>query len=54
VPFITRHLALTVLVGLPSDNPGFACPDLEAWNKEAVDPDPQDVDYFNSIAEFMP
>ena len=45
---------LLYLLGCISDNLGFACPDLEAWNNEEVDPDPQDVDYFNSLTEYMP
>ena len=43
------------LAGLPSDNSGFACPDpdLDAWKNERVDPDPQDINYFQELAEMQ-
>ena len=33
------------LVGLPSDNPGFVCPDSELWTEE-VAPTAEDIAYF--------
>ena len=36
------------LVGLLSDNPGLACPDLEAWTEE-VEPTAEDRAYFQDI-----
>ena len=52
---ITPSGSSFTLAGLLSDNPGFACPDsdLDAWNDEGVDPDPQDMDYFQELAEMQ-
>ena len=43
------------LAGLFSDNPGLACsdPGLDTWNAGAVDMDPQNLDYFQELADMQ-
>jgi len=40
----TLTIWVLALAGLPTNNPGFACPDLTAWTE--VDPSAEDQDYF--------
>jgi len=42
--FVLTIWVLLALAGLPTNNPGFACPDLTAWTE--VDPLVEDQAYF--------
>jgi len=48
--FILTIWVLLALIGLPTNNPGFSCPDLAAWTE--VDLSAQDKAYFEEY--FIP
>ena len=47
--FVLTIWVFLVLAGLPTNNPGFACPDLAAWTE--VDPSAEDQAYFEEQAD---